>query len=123
MARRARTSAQDTGFPEALAAWLAKDGSLLESLLALRRLGPEGQDALEAVLAVRRVAALKASWLLWEALAEGNGEDPEVLLLRRLSLSQLEDARRALWGSTWRDGEGPQPGRARPSHLAPVTPP
>jgi hypothetical protein len=103
--RRARTTTTDTGFPKALADWLARDGGLLESLLALRRLGAEGRDALEAVLAVRRVAALRASWGLWEALAAGDGEDPEVLLLGAVPLSQLEDARRALWGSSWRDGD------------------
>jgi hypothetical protein len=116
--RRARTTTTDTVFPTALADWLAKDAGLLESLLALRRLGPEGRDALEAVLSVRRVAALKASWALWEALTEGDGEDPEALLLRVLPLSVLEDARRALWGSSWRDGEQAQPRRLRRVHLA-----
>jgi hypothetical protein len=121
VARRARTTTTDTGFPKALADWLAKDGGLLDSLLALRRLGAEGRDALETVLAIRRVAALRASWALWEALTEGDGEDPEVLLLRALPLSQLEDARRALWGSSWREGEVAQPHQVRRAHLAAVT--
>jgi hypothetical protein len=118
VARRARTTATDSGFPEALAAWLAQDGGLLDSLLALRRLGAEGREALEAVLSVRRVVALKASWALWEALTEGDGEDPEALLLRVLPLSVLDDARRALWGSSWRDGEQAQPSRLRRVYLA-----
>jgi hypothetical protein len=90
---------------------------LLDSLLALRRLGAEGREALEAVLSVRRVVALKASWALWEALTEGDGEDPEALLLRVLPLSVLDDASRALWGSSWRDGEQAQPSRLRRVHL------
>jgi hypothetical protein len=118
--RRARAITTDTGFPKALADWLARDGALLDALLALRRLGGEGRDALEAVLSVRRVAALRASWALWQALAEGDGEDPEVLLLRTLPLSRLENARRALWGSSWREGEGAQP-QARHAHVAAVT--
>jgi hypothetical protein len=118
--RRARAARTDTGFPKALADWLAKDGSLLDSLLALRRLGAEARDALQAVLAIRRVAALKASWGLWEALTDGDGKDPEVLLLRALPLSQLEDARSALWGSSWRDGEEAQPHQGQRAHVAAV---
>jgi hypothetical protein len=121
VARRTRSTKTAPGFPRALADWIAKNGTLLESLLALRRLGAEGRDALQAVLAIRRVAALKASWGLWEALTEGDGEDPEVLLLRALPLSQLEDARSALWGSSWREGEEAQPDEVRRAHLAAVT--
>jgi hypothetical protein len=111
----------DTGFPEALAAWIARDGTLLESLLALRALGPEGREALEAVLAVRRVAALRASWGLWEAISDGDGEDPGVLLLSVLPLALVEDARRALWGSSWRDADEAQPDQAPRTRLAAVT--
>jgi hypothetical protein len=111
----------DTGFPEALAAWIARDGTLLESLLALRGLEAEGLEALEAVLAVRRVAVLRASWGLWEALTEGDGDDPEGLLLGVLPLSLVENARRALWGSSWRDADETQPDQARSPRLAPVT--
>jgi hypothetical protein len=118
--RRTRSTRTDPSFPKALADWIAKNGTLLESLLALRRLGAEGRDALQAALAIRRVAALKASWALWEALTEGDGEDPEVLLLGALPLSQLEDARWALWGSSWREGEGAQPHEVRRAHLAAV---
>jgi hypothetical protein len=119
--RRARATSTDTEFPKALAGWLAKNGSLLESLLALRRLGAEARDAIEAVLAIRRVAALKASWALWEALSEGDGDDPEVLLLRAVPLSQLEEARSALWGSSWRDREEAQLHQGRRANLRAVT--
>jgi hypothetical protein len=117
VSRRARTTNTDSGFPEALADWLAQDGCLLDALVALRRLGAEGRDALEAVLSVRRVAALRASWALWEALTEGDGEDPEALLLSVLPLSVLEDARHALWGCSWRDGDNRQ---RQPPHLRSV---
>jgi hypothetical protein len=109
--RRTRGTKTDSGFPQALADWIARDGALLESLLALRRLGTEGHDALEAVLTVRRVAALRASWGLWEALTEGEGDDPETLLLGVLPMTLVEDARRALWGSSWRDADETQPAR------------
>jgi hypothetical protein len=79
------------------------------ALVALRRLGREGADAIQAVLSVRRVATLRASWQLWEALAEGDGEEPEDLLLKALPLHVLERARRALWGSTSRDSEQASP--------------
>ena len=42
-------------------------------------------------------------------LTEGDGEDPEKLLLRALPLHVVEQARRALWGPSWRDGEVPEP--------------
>jgi hypothetical protein len=97
--RRSRATIGDVSFPQALAAWIAQDGGLLESLLALRDLGAEGREALQAVMSVRRVATLRASWSLWEALTEGDGEDPEVLLLRVLPLGVVERARAALWGA------------------------
>jgi hypothetical protein len=120
-ATRPWATSDDTSFPKALADWIARDGTLLESLLALRRLGAEGRDALEAVLAVRRVAALRASWGLWEAITEGDGDDPEVLLIGVLPLTVVEHARRALWGSSWRDADEAQPDQAPRTRLAPVT--
>jgi len=106
----------DTRFPDALATWIAQDGELLDGLLALRRLGREGEEALEALLAVRRVATLKASWSLWSALAEGDGHEPEDLLLRALPLDAVERARQALWGRSWRDGDDSRPWSLR-AHL------
>jgi hypothetical protein len=111
----------DTEFPKALVEWIAKNGTLLDALLALRRLRAEGRDALQTVLAIRRVAALKASWALWEALTEGDGEDPEGLLLRALPLSQVEEARSALWGSSWRDREEAQLHQGRRANLRAVS--
>jgi hypothetical protein len=117
--RRQGTSATDSEFPEALAAWIARDGDMVEGLVALRCLGAEGTDAVQAVLSVRRVATLRASWQLWEALAEGDGEDPEDLLVRALPLHVVERARRALWGPSWRDASG---GRPHGSHRLRVVP-
>src|SRR5205823_12442989 len=65
------------GFPKALDAWLARNGDLLDSLLALRRLGAEGAEEVSAILCVRRVVEVRASWQLWEALTEGDGNDPD----------------------------------------------
>jgi hypothetical protein len=112
----------DRGFPCALAEWIARDGRLLEALVALRRLDGEAADALQALLAVRRVAALKASWGLWEALVEGDGADPEDLLLAVLPLEVLEHARTALWGPSWRDGEESPPDQGPRHRPAVVTP-
>ena len=111
VARCVHTTNTDHGFPKALADWLAKDGGLLDALLALRRLGAEGRDALEALLGVRRAAALRASWSLWEALMEGDSEEPEELLLKVLPLDVVEKARRALWGPSWRDAGVAEPDR------------
>ena len=97
------------GFPKALAAWLARNGDLLDSLLALRRLGAEGAEAVSTVLRVRRVVEVRASWQLWEALTEGDGNDPDALVLSVLPLDLVDRARRALWGPSWRDGESAGP--------------
>jgi hypothetical protein len=85
-------------FPEVLARWIEADGDLLGALVALRRLGPEGADALKEALAVRRIVKLRFSWQLWEALVEGDGEDSEAVLLGAIPLTVLEETRAALWG-------------------------
>jgi hypothetical protein len=97
------------GFPRTLARWIDTDGVLLRSLITLRRLGVEGEAAVETVLAVRRVQELRLSWELWAALTEGDGEDPEALLLGELPLHVLDQARLALWGPRW----GLEPGALR----------
>jgi hypothetical protein len=115
--RGTRPRCVDQGFPHALAQWIRADGDLLEALATVRRLGTEGDDALEALLKVRRISELKASWGLWQALAEGDGDDPEALLLRVLPLGPVEEARNALWGCSWRDAD---PGGTRGVGLHPV---
>jgi len=86
------------GFPQALARWLGRNRDLIDALVALRRVGTEGADAVSAILRVRRVAEVRASWQLWEALTEGDGDDPEALVLTELPLDVVERARTALWG-------------------------
>lgn len=109
MPKAVRSSPGSYSFPLALAAWLGQNGDLLNALAAVRRLGAEGAEAVRAVLGIRQIAEVRASWQLWAALTEGDGEDPESLLLRVLPLDHVERARRALWGPSWRDGEVPTP--------------
>jgi hypothetical protein len=105
----ATASACRYGFPKALARWLGRNSDLIDALLSLRRLGSEAAEAVAAILDVRRVAEVQASWQLWEALTEGDGEEPEALVLSELPLEVVERARTALWGPSWRDGEPPDP--------------
>jgi hypothetical protein len=94
------------GFPKTLARWIDVDGELLGSLITLRRLGAEGVASVDEVLAIRRVQELRLSWELWSSLTEGDGEDPEALLLGALPLHVVEKARLALWGPRWGFGAG-----------------
>ncbi len=89
------------GFAKTLSDWLTDYDSLLGGVVALRRLGVEADDAVRAVLTVPVLRRMRLGWELWEALVEGEGEDPEILLGERLPLDTLETARRALWGDVW----------------------
>jgi hypothetical protein len=104
--RRRVVRTTESEFPQALVEWVDKDAALLRALVALRRLGDEGVDAVEEVLAVPRVAVLRWSWNLWAALVEGSGGDAEDLLLEVLPLHVLEQARWALWGEEWSSDAG-----------------
>lgn len=97
--------ASDPHFPEVLAEWISTHEELLDALSALRRLGDCGREAVEAISRDREVAKVRESWALWEVLSEGDGDDPEVQLLRAIRPSTLEWARRAIWGPRW-DLEG-----------------
>lgn len=88
-------------FPEKIAQWIVRNGSLLDALVALRRLAEEGDDAVEAVSHIHRVLQLRLSWELWEALVDGDGGDAEALLRTVLPIEVLDKARYALWGSAW----------------------
>jgi hypothetical protein len=87
-----------------LAAWITGHDSLLDALLVLRRDGARSKEAVDAISSLREVAVLRDSWLLWEALTEGDGHDPEVALLAVVPPTALEQARRALWGPRWDEG-------------------
>ena len=52
-------------FPVRLAIWLGANGDLVDALVALRRLGPEGAYALDAALGIKRVAVMRLSLGLW----------------------------------------------------------
>jgi hypothetical protein len=89
-----------------LAREIAAERPLLDALAALRCLGDEGAEAAAALGRTRRVAALRWSWELWEALAEGSGSDPEARLLDVLPVGTIDHARFALWGPSWRSPDG-----------------
>jgi hypothetical protein len=93
------------GFPTALARWLGRNSDLIDALLALRRLDTEAAEAVSALLRVRRIAEARLSWELWEALTEGDGDDPDALVLDVLPVDLVERARRALLGPSWRHSE------------------
>ena len=92
-------------FPDEVAAWIATNGDVIDALLALRDLGDEAAEAVEATGEVRRVVRLRISFELWSALCEGDGDDPEELLLERLPFHVLDRLRRAIWGSPWDDDD------------------
>jgi hypothetical protein len=108
----------DTAFPRGLAEWVDGNGRLLWCLVTLRRLGSEGSVAVDAVLALRRVARVRSSWALWEALVEGAGADSETMLLDVLSFTRLEQARFALWGPSWADDLAQGPGESESPRVA-----
>jgi len=99
--RRAETSPEDGDFPRRLRASLAHERRLVDALDTLRSLGDEGAEAVEAILSLRRIKTIKFSWQLWESLTEGEGLDPEALLLDEIPVATLDRARHALFGS-WR---------------------
>jgi hypothetical protein len=99
----------EAGFAYRLKRALREERPLLDALTALRALGNEGEEAIGAISALRRINTIKFSWELWEAIVDGDGDDPETLLLDEIPLGVLDRARHALWGS-WRnpadDAEG-----------------
>jgi hypothetical protein len=92
------------GLPVRLASWLAANGDLLDALVTLRRLGPEGADALDAALDIRRVAVMRFSLSLWDALIAHEGEDPDALLHAELAPHVVDRLRGAI-GVTDREVE------------------
>ena len=75
--------------------------SCLTASLPCGAWGRKQRTRSSTVLTVPTLRTMRLGWELWEALAEGNGEDPEILLVERLALDKLETARRALWGEVW----------------------
>lgn len=108
---RSKTSPRaEEHFSVGVAAWILRNRDLLDALRALRALGDEGADAVEAALSIRRVDQLRAGWELCVALAEGDGRSPYAELTHMLSAAVLQSTVEALWGSP---GEAPQDVRLR----------
>ena len=82
--RSDRYGSADDEFPVRLALWLAANHDLVDALIALRRLGTEGTDALDAALDVKRVAIMRLSFGLWSTFVVDDGQDPERVLAARL---------------------------------------
>jgi hypothetical protein len=85
-------------FPTGVASWILGNRSLLEGLVALRDIGPEGEEAVEALLAVRRVAVLSASIQLYYQLAITEGLDPQDEMDLVIPRPVFEWLQHALWG-------------------------
>jgi hypothetical protein len=96
--RRARTRPHDEDqAPTRLRMWLDANDDLMAGLVRLRELRGS-ERAVRAVLAVPELQRLRLSWQLWESLVLGDGDDPDRLLLGRVPLAALEQARLALYG-------------------------
>jgi hypothetical protein len=97
---------------------LAEHAEGLEEVLlgleGLRSLGPEAAGAIEAALAVPTIRRFRLSWELFDALAEGDGADPEQLLADEMPYESIDLVRGALFG----EGPGAEP----PAALALVPP-
>lgn len=96
--RRARTRPHDEDqAPTRLRMWLDANDGLMAGLVRLRELRGS-ERAVGAVLAVPELQRIRLSWELWESLVLGDGDDPERLLLGRVPLAALEQARLAFYG-------------------------
>ena len=112
--RRARTRPHDEDqAPIRLRMWLDTNDALMAGLVRLRELRGS-EKAVRAVLAVPELLTTRLSWELWESLVLGHGDDPERLLLGRIPLAALDQARLAIWGN--------DPLTDPPPHLIPVRP-
>ena len=80
------------------AQWVGQHADLLRGLRALRDLGADGEEAVEAVLALPEVRFFKVSWELWALLAHDQGINTESLLLQHVSREALDLAGAALLG-------------------------
>lgn len=85
-------------YPSSITRWIARHDDLIDGLNALRDLGDEAAEAVEAVISVPQVLCMRLGLELWEALVVSDGDDPDRILLEALSARQLRDLRDALWG-------------------------
>ncbi|MEX0665558.1 MAG: hypothetical protein WD598_12435 [Acidimicrobiia bacterium] len=92
-------------FPAEIVKWIAMNGELINALIALRRMGAEADAAVEAVGEIPGLLRFRLSLELWMALAEGDGADPERLMLEHLPLDLFDRLRLALWGAPTPGGD------------------
>jgi hypothetical protein len=96
------TAVSPDGFPVRLSIWLAANADLVAALVALRRLGPEGAAARQALLDVKRVATMRLSLALWSELIVDDGDDPDALLGALLPVYVVRRLRFAVGGTSHR---------------------
>lgn len=82
-----------------LAAWLEEHQELLRGLAAIRAFGRDADDAVQAVLNLRKIQVARASWELWASFTKADGVDPETLLLQHVSVEAMRLGKAALFGS------------------------
>lgn len=92
-----RWSGRIDDFRSTLQTWLDRFEPLIDALLLLRTLGAEDR-AIDALLGVRQVTKLRASWELWLLLAESDGCDGWSLLSRTFGADWCASWQSALWG-------------------------
>ena len=85
-------------FPTGVASWLLANAVLVDSLIALRELGPDGEDAVEALLGVRTVAVFRASVELYYQLAITEGLDPQEEMDVVIPRPVFDSLRYGIWG-------------------------
>ena len=83
---------------QAIAAWVDCHRDVLTGLIALRGLGADAEEAVEAVLAVRELRVLRYSVGLFDALARGDGVEPSALLRTASSAVLVRGLEAALFG-------------------------
>lgn len=83
-----------------LAEWLDDHQAVLRGVVALRELGDEAYPAVTASLLIPTLRRMRAGWELWEALADGEGLDPEALLFEAAPIQLIALGHAAFWGET-----------------------
>lgn len=84
-------------FCNTLATWIDEHGSVIDGLAGLRDLDGSAA-AIDAVLQVKDIKRIRLGWEFWEAMVDGDGLDPEALLLDYLGFDTIEVCRTAFWG-------------------------
>lgn len=82
-----------------LAEWMVEYRYPLETMVEMRELGPDGREALDGLLEVRMVKAMRLAWEFWEHLGWLEGVDTEQYLRAAMSADLLKLGRMALWGT------------------------